>query len=273
MPWRNKNALKGDSAAAEISQRLGSQFHQVAIGPERLMEHQAVISGRRPCDYRETPVRPIKCPGVDDHAADAGPMAADEFRGGMDNDIGTPFERAAQVGRGKGVVDDQRQLVFMRHRCHRLDVENVPARVADCLREKRLGVVTDRLAPGIGVVRVDPCQLHAHFPQQMLELVDRAAVQSRGRNNMVARLQQSKKGGGLGRDAARERHRAATTLEVRHPFLEHGHGGVHDPGVGVPVLLQVEICRRRFRILEHIARRLEIGTARAPVLGSGRWPA
>ena len=45
-------------------------------------------------------------------------------------------------------------------------------------------------------------------------------------------------------------------LEVREALLEGGNGGIHDAGVRVAVLLEVEVCGCRFGILEDVARRL-----------------
>ena len=115
----------------------------------------------------------------------------------------------------------------------------------------------DRLPPRVRVVGIDPGQLDAHLAQQVLELVHRAAVERRGRDDVVARLQQREQRGRLRGDPAGERHRAGAALEVRHPLLEHRDGRVHDARVGVPVLLQVEVRRRRLRVLEHVAGRLE----------------
>ena len=113
------------------------------------------------------------------------------------------------------------------------------------------------LPPGVRIVGIDPGQLHVHLAQQVLELVDRPAVQRRGRDDVVARLEQREQRGRLRGDPAGERDRAGAALEVRHPLLEHRDGRVHDPRVGVPVLLQVEVRRRRLRVLEHVAGGLE----------------
>ncbi len=86
---------------------------------------------------------------------------------------------------------------------------------------------------------------------------------------MVARLQQREKGGGLSRDPARERYGSATTFEVRHALLEHGDGRVHDPGVRVAVLLQVEIGRGRFRVFKYVAGGLENRHGASPRIGVG----
>ena len=115
----------------------------------------------------------------------------------------------------------------------------------------------DAPPPRVGIVGIDPRQLDAHLAQQMLELVDRPAVERRGRDDVVARLQQREQRRGLRGDPAGERHRAGAALEVRHPLLEHGDGRVHDPRVRVAVLLQVEVGRRRLGVFEHVAGGLE----------------
>ena len=76
-------------------------------------------------------------------------------------------------------------------------------------------------------------------------------------DDVVTGLQQREQRGGLRSEPARERHGTGAALEVRHPLLEDRDGRVHDPRVGVAVLLQVEVRRRRLGVLEHIAGRLE----------------
>ena len=125
-----------------------------------------------------------------------------------------------------------------------LDVQDVPAGVADGLAEERLGVRADRLAPGVQVVGIHPGQLDAHLAQQVLELIHRPAVERRGRDDVITRLQQCEERGGLCGDPARERHRTRAALEIRDTFLEDRDGRVHDPRVRVPVLLQIEVRRR-----------------------------
>ena len=137
------------------------------------------------------------------------------------------------------------------------DVEHIAAGVADRLAEKRLGVVANRALPCAQVVGIDPGQLHIQLAQHVLELVDRAAVQGRGRHDVVARGEQREQRRGLRGQAAGEGDRAAAALEARDALLEHGHRRVHDPRVGIAVLLEVEVCGRRRRILEHVARGLK----------------
>ena len=67
----------------------------------------------------------------------------------------------------------------------------------------------DRRLPRVRIVGIDPRQLHVHLAQQVLELVDRPAVERRGRDDVVAGLQQREQRGRLRRDPAGERDRAA----------------------------------------------------------------
>ena len=89
---------------------------------------------------------------------------------------------------------------------------------------------------------------------------------------MVAGLEQREQGGRLGGDAAGERDAAGAALEVGHPFLEHRGRRVHDARVGVAVLLEVEVRRRRLRVLEHVAGRLEDRHRAGAGVGVGPLP-
>ena len=83
----------------------------------------------------------------------------------------------AEVRRRERVVDHQRRLVLVRDRGDRLEVEYVAARVADRLPVEDLRVLARRSPPRVRVVRVDPGEVDVQLPQQVLELVDGAAVE------------------------------------------------------------------------------------------------
>ena len=150
-------------AGTEIAQRLGTQFHQVAVCAEGFVKLQAVIRGRGLGDHREAPVRPIELPGIHDYTANARAVAANVFGRRVQHNVRPPLDRTAQIRRSKGVVDQQGKSVLMRDGCNRLNVEHIAARIAHGLREKRLGVVAYRGSPGGEVVGIDPGQLHARL--------------------------------------------------------------------------------------------------------------
>ena len=156
-------------------------------------------------------------------------MTADELGGGVDHDVGAPLQRPAEVGGGEGVVDDQRQLMLAGYRSDRLDVQHVPAGVADRLTEECLGVGTDRLAPRLGIVGVDPGQLDGHLAQHVLELIHGSAIEGGRGDDVITRLEQREQRRGLSGDAAGEGHRAGPALEAGDALLKHRDGRVHDP--------------------------------------------
>ena len=62
----------------------------------------------------------------------------------MDDDVGAPFERPAEIGRGQRVVDDQRDARFVRDVGDRLEVDDDAAGIGEALDEDRLGLRRQR---------------------------------------------------------------------------------------------------------------------------------
>ncbi len=133
----------------------------------------------------------------------------------------------------------------------------VPGGVADRLGVEQPRARPGRSAPGIEVVRVDEVEVDRELAEHVLQLRDRAAVQRTRGDDVVARLQQREEGRRLRRQPARERDGAGTPLEARDALLEHRDRRVHDPRVGVPILLQIEVRGRARDVLEDVARGLE----------------
>ncbi len=117
------------------------------------------------------------------------------------------------------------------------------------------------------VVGVDEGELDRQLPEVVLELVYRAAVERARRDDVIAGLQEREESSRLRRDAAREGDSADSAFEVRHPLFECRERRIHDAGVGVPVLFEIEVSRGRFRVLEDIARRLEDGNGAGAGVG------
>ena len=88
-------------------------------------------------------------------------MAAQEFGGGMHHDIGAPFDRPDQVGRGQGVVHDQRHARVMGDFGHGLDVGDDAAGIGDAFDEDRAGAVIDAGLETVG--------LGAHRPNALCQ--------------------------------------------------------------------------------------------------------
>jgi hypothetical protein len=158
----------------------------------------------------------------------------------VDDDVGAPLNRPAQVRRGHGVVDDQRDLGLVGDLGEGFDVDDVDERVAQRFRVKQLGVLLDGFAEILRVARVDEGGLDAELPQVHVQQRVRAAVQGRGRDDVVAGAAQREDGGDFGRLAGGGGQRRAPALDRRHAFLEHRHRRVGDARVDVAEGLQVE---------------------------------
>ena len=129
---------------------------------------------------------PVEPAGLDDDAAHGRAVAAQELRGGVDDDVGAPLERPVQVRGGEGRVDDERHAGGVRDLGEALDVGDLAGRVRDRLGEDELGPVGDRGGVVGRVGARDERRLDAEAPQRDVQLGDRAAVQAGGGDDVVA---------------------------------------------------------------------------------------
>ena len=105
-------------------------------------------------------------------------MPADEFRGGMHDNIRTMFDRTDQVGCSEGIVDHQRDPVFMCDRRNRVNIGDIRIRVAQGFQIDRFGIRTDRRFHFFKVMRVhkggaDPVRLQCMCEQVVAAAVNR----------------------------------------------------------------------------------------------------
>lgn len=101
-----------------------------------------------------------------------------------------------------------------------LEVGHVVPRVADALDVDGLGVVVDGGGEVLGRVALDELGLDAEAGQQHLELVVRAAVQVRRRDDVVAGARERRDRHELRGLAGRRRERRHAALEGCDPLLE-----------------------------------------------------
>ena len=109
----------------------------------------------------------------------------------MHHDISAIVDRARDVRSSEGVVDHQRNAVFVRDLGDRLDIEHIAARIADRFAIEQLGLGRDGLAEIFGIVRLDEHEIVAEPAHGDIELRECAAVQGAGRNDLIARARQS----------------------------------------------------------------------------------
>jgi hypothetical protein len=71
-----------------------------------------MIGGIRCNEVFELAVAPIVIATIHNDSADACAMTTDELGGAVGDDVRAPFKWAAEVGRGKCIVDKQDELVL-----------------------------------------------------------------------------------------------------------------------------------------------------------------
>src|SRR5579863_5483964 len=120
-------------------------------------------------------------------------MAAEKLGRRMDDQIGAPFEGAAQIGRGESVINNQRDSGVMGDRRHLLDINDDAAGVGEVLDKDRLCSRGERAAEILRLGRVDKMACPTKLLERQSELGQRAAIKIARGEEFVARLHQRKK--------------------------------------------------------------------------------
>ena len=115
-------------------------------------------------------------------------MTTDEFGGGVHDDVGAPFHRAAQRRRRERRVDRQREAVRVGHVGKGLDVGDRAGRVADRLGEQHLRVRLDGSGKAVDVGRIDKRRLDAEASERVGEHRDGAPVEVTTRHDVITGL-------------------------------------------------------------------------------------
>ena len=250
---------------AEVAQRHGAHLHGEAEIAEGLVEGEAVVGGVGLAEARELVVlAPVELARFDDGAAHGAAVAADVLGGRVDDDVGAPLERPAQVGRGQGVVDHQRDAGLTGDDGDGLEVEDDAARVGEALAEDELHLVGHRGAEIVGVRGVDEMARPAELLEAHPELGDRPAVEIARRDELVAGLHEGRRQQELGGVAGGRGDAAAPPLEGGDALLEHGDGGVGHARIDETEGLQVEQLGGPFGVVEDEGGGLENGRRARP---------
>ena len=177
---------------------------------------------------------------VDDDAAEAGAVAADELRGRVDHDVGAVLDGAYQVGRAERVVDDEGDAMAMGHLGDGLNVSDVAVGIAERLGVDGLRIGLDSSLEGLEVVDVDDGVGDALRRQRVGDEVERTAVEVVGRHDVVARLTDVLQGIGDGGGARGHGQCGHATLECGQALFEDVLGRVGQPAVDVARIAQGE---------------------------------
>jgi hypothetical protein len=241
-------------AGAQVAQRDGPEAQGegdlAELGREVDGPAQAVVVLVGLGEERELGIGPVEAARVRDDAAYRGAVAAEPFREGVDDHVRAVLYGLEEIGRGEGRVHDEGQLVLLRDARNSVEVGHVQGRVADGLdvEEPRLGA--DGLLEALGIPDVGEGRPYAEVGKDGVEHRVGAAVEVRGRDDLVA-------GAGDGDDRVEDGGRARGHGDRGGPALELGDAGLEDlvgrvaeAGVDVAEFLEGEEVGRVPGVLE-----------------------
>ncbi len=223
-------------------------------------------------DVRVMAFVPRKLAAVDDHAADGSAVAADELGGGVHHDVRAMLDRPAEVGGREGVVNHQRHVGIMGDLGHCFDIEHVHARIADGLGVEEPRLRCNRFAEILRLIRVDEDGVDTEPAEADVELRVGAAVERAGGDDLVARAEQAGDRQELRGLSAGGGEAGDTAFERGHALFENARGRIHDAGVDIPELLQVEKSGGVFGVIEDVRSRLIDGHGARVTGGVGLVP-
>jgi len=173
-------------------------------------------------------------------------MAAEELGGAVDHQVRAVLQRAAEVGRGRGVVDQQQRAVLVGQPGNVVQRADADSWIGQRLHDDQLGAAGK--GEGGGIARVDTAGGDAEAPQLGGEQRGGAAVEVGGGQHLVARFQEGQEG-----DGQRAHARAAAVGGLG--AFELGNSPLQGDVVGQAVAAVDEALRR---IGQDAAGRLEV---------------
>ena len=150
------------------------------------------------------------------------------------------FDRAAQIGAGRGVIDDQRQANLVGNRRYSVKVGDIAAGVGDGFAKDRPGVFVDGSFEGGQIVGVHEFGGPAELADRVRELLYGAAIKPGRCNDIAAGAHQREKGHDLGGMSGRTAHSTSPAFQRANTVGQRRDSRVRQAGIDVANLLQVE---------------------------------
>ena len=246
----------GQPFTSETEQQLLDLLAPSYIQACRINERHTMIAGVRVRDQRELSARsPVKLAGIDDHAAKRRAVAADELRRRVDDNVRAVFDGADEIGRAKGIIDDDGKRMLVRNLCNRVNVGNVAVGIAEGLEVNGLRVGLNGRFDLRKIVCVHKRRRHAEGLERMGEQIIRAAVDGLLADDVVTLL-------GERFNCIRNRRRAGSNRQGRYAALEGRDAlfkdvlcGICEPAIDVARVTKGEAIRRVLRVVEYIGSR------------------
>ena len=137
---QKEERIEGGEGSPGIAQALHAGLEDKGQRSKCVRVGEAMVRRVRCGEVRKaTRGFPVKSAGIDDDAADGCAMPANIFRCRFDDNVRTPLDRTREGWGGAGVVDDQRQAMFMRDSGKRFYVSDIQLGIAERLCVDGLG--------------------------------------------------------------------------------------------------------------------------------------
>mmetsp|Transcript_127099 Transcript_127099/g.321138 ORF Transcript_127099/g.321138 Transcript_127099/m.321138 type:complete len:452 (-) Transcript_127099:2-1357(-) len=270
---------EGNAGFTLRTQHLGNR----AVLAEGLIHPHAVVGVARLRDYGELARRgPIEVAFLHDEATHSIAVPTQPLRRTVHHDVSAMFEWPSQVGRGRGVVHDQRQAVAVRDVGQPLQVNDQAPGIGDGLAVDRLRLGRDRLLDALVVL----VPAERHRPSELLKLAGElrhgATVKLVRSHEVVSVLHDVAEAQQLSRVPARHRQGPAAALEgrdlvlervarrVRDPRVDRAEGAEGELGGGVRGVLEDETRAHRDRTRPSACRRVRLLTCVQTLRGEAR---
>ena len=186
-------------------------------------------------------------------------MAAQEFGGRVDHEIGAVLDGPQEVRGRKGIVHNQHDAVSVGDFRGSVDVREIRAGIAhgfdvDSLRLLRNGALDVRDVGGIHKRRGHALPRHG-----LAQKVEAAAVDAPLGHNVIAGAHEALQGEQHGGRAARHGQGADAAVKGSHALLEHFFRGVGEAGINIAGLFQGEPVGSLPAVAEDVGRCLIYG--------------
>src|SRR5437764_10019355 len=112
-------------------------------------------------------------------------MSTDKLCRRMRNDIRAMFKRTAEIGRGEGVIYDQRQARLMSNIGNRPDIQDITAWIANRLAIEGTCTRCDRFAVVLRFSAIDKDSINTPDTQRNIKLCMRTTIETTGGDDLI----------------------------------------------------------------------------------------
>ena len=183
----------------------------------------------------------IEVAAVHDDAAERRRVPVEIFRRGMHDDVHAPIEGLAQHGGRERIVVRIHDAVLLGDVRDLFKINDFNGRVGDRFGENQLGFIVDEFFNVLGgIVGVEKAGLNAELGQGDGKEVEAAAVDRRGRDDVIAGAAQRERHEQDRGHSRRAADRRNAPFQRRDLALERRNGGVCKAGIKIAVRLQIE---------------------------------